>query len=315
MRGCGVPRDGRLRARRLPRGARAVAHTFARWQACGLCKNAYQGSTAMALATAAWATYVSAPEHDDRRLSAQGRARRAATRGRTLRGSAPEARGVPPDVRPRRRRRARAPRRDGEPRALLPPRGPRRGRVAADTGRPPGAAAPAGAAPPRDASGGSNLAGLLLSRGERRRGVASCARRGGTPPASRATRMSALRLTYNIAHALRDVEPRRGRGARRGEPGPPESRLRDCASERGRRARTRGPRPRASPRKPPDRRIPCSVLSHVKHGQAIPGVPTHYKPSSEINTIAGQYHSTRPQFLDRGMTTQAAFASRCRASS
>ena len=34
------------------------APTFARWQACGLCKNAYQGATAMALATAAWATYV-----------------------------------------------------------------------------------------------------------------------------------------------------------------------------------------------------------------------------------------------------------------
>lgn len=47
------------------------ARTFEAWQACGVCKSAYQGSTALALATAAWAEYVCLEEHEDKRLSAQ----------------------------------------------------------------------------------------------------------------------------------------------------------------------------------------------------------------------------------------------------
>ena len=177
------------------------AHTFARWQACGLCKNAYQGSTAMALATAAWATYVSAPEHDDRRLSAQ-----VELAGQLL------AAGRFAEARPKLEACLQTCARVGDDaRALV---------VTANLALSyhlEGRAADAlqltravfreqrrlrGARHPETLLAASNLAGLLLSRGNAAEalGLLREARRN----ASGLARDSdvALRLTYNIAHAL-----------------------------------------------------------------------------------------------------------------
>ena len=116
-------------------------------------------------------------------------------------------------------------------------------------------------------------------------------RRGGTPPASRATRTSrsASRTTSRTRSARRGTTARPRRSPRR---------TRSCRiASTGPRTRMRPPRSsswatsaRASPRKPPDQSILCSVLSHVKHGRFDPWRPTRRgNPSSEINTIV---HST-----------------------